>query len=178
MESFVRHLFAVFAAIALISATPAAANPGEVARAMPNAQKVGEASYSVLSVRLFRAETFADGGTFSWERPFALTLTYERSAQASTLINRSIREMSSRGAGNAQQLAPLRTQLERCFTTVSRGDRFTGVSTSAETATFYLNGARRCEVRWPNFRRHFFGIWLAGRDGAAARISAQLRGEG
>lgn len=171
-----RRLFAAIAALALLT-TPASANPGEVNRAMPNAEKVGEASYTVLSVRLFRAETFADGGRFSWERPFALSLTYERSAEASTLINRSIREMSSRGAGNAQQLAPLRTQLERCFTSVSRGDRFTGVSTGVETATFYLNGAQRCEVRWPNFRRHFFGIWLAGRDGAAARISAQLRGE-
>lgn len=139
---------------------------------------MGEAAYSVPSVRLFNAELYADGGTFSWERPFAISLTYDRSARASTLINRSIREMSSRGGGNAQALAPLRTQLERCFTNVSQGDRFTGVSTGPETAVFYHNGAQRCEVRWPNFRRHFFGIWLAGRGSAAARLSAQLRGEG
>lgn len=171
-----RRLLTSLAALMLL-ATPAAASPGEVSRAMPNAEKVGEAAYTVLSVRLFNAELYADGGSFSWARPFALTLTYDRSAGANVLINRSIREMSSRGAGNAQQLAPLRTQLERCFTNVSRGDRFTGVSTGHETAVFYLNGAQRCEVRWPNFRRHFFGIWLDGRDGAAARISAQLRGE-
>jgi len=172
----VRRLLTSLAALVML-ATPAAASPGEVSRAMPNAEKVGEAAYTVLSVRLFNAELYADGGSFSWARPFALTLTYDRSAGANVLINRSIREMSSRGAGNAQQLAPLRAQLERCFSSVSRGDRFTGVSTGQETAVFYLNGAQRCEVRWPNFRRHFFGIWLDGRDGAAARISAQLRGE-
>lgn len=171
-----RRLLTALAAFTLLATAPAAASP-EVNRALPNAERVGQASYSVLSVRLFNAELFADNGSFSWERPFALSITYDRSAQASTLINRSIREMSSRGAGNAQALAPLRTQLERCFTNVAQGDRFTGVSTSAETATFYLNGAQRCEVRWPNFRRHFFGIWLAGRDGPAARLSAQLRGE-
>ncbi len=171
-----RRLLTSLAALVML-ATPAAASPGEVSRAMPNAEKVGEAAYTVLSVRLFNAELYADGGSFSWARPFALTLTYDRSAGANVLINRSIREMSSRGAGNAQQLAPLRAQLERCFSSVSRGDRFTGVSTGQETAVFYLNGAQRCEVRWPNFRRHFFGIWLDGRDGAAARISAQLRGE-
>lgn len=171
-----RRLLTSLAALVML-ATPAAASPGEVSRAMPNAEKVGEAAYTLLSVRLFNAELYADGGSFSWARPFALTLTYDRSAGANVLINRSIREMSSRGAGNAQQLAPLRAQLERCFTNVSRGDRFTGVSTGHETAVFYLNGAQRCEVRWPNFRRHFFGIWLDGRDGAAARISAQLRGE-
>lgn len=172
-----RRFFTTLAALTLLGATPASASP-EISRAMPNAEKVGEATYSVLSVRLFNAELFADGGAFSWQRLFALSLTYERSAQASTLINRSIREMSSRGAGAAEHLAPLRAQLERCFTNVARGDRFTGVSTGVETAVFYLNGAQRCEVRWPNFRRHFFGIWLDGRDGAAARISAQLRGEG
>lgn len=173
-----RRLIAALAALTVLATAPASASPAEVGRAMPNAQKVGEASYTVLSVRLFNAELFADGGDFSWQRPFALSLTYDRSAQASMLINRSIREMSSRGAGNARTLAPLRVQLERCFTNVNSGDRFTGVSTSNETATFFLNGAQRCEVRWPNFRRHFFGIWLAGRDGAAARLSAQLRGEG
>lgn len=173
-----RRFLTALAALSLLSAGPAVASPSEVTRALPDAEKVGEAAYSVLSVRLFNAELYANGGTFSWERPFALSLTYDRSARAETLINRSIREMSSRGAGNAQALAPLRAQLERCFTSVSQGDRFTGVSTGQETAVFYLNGAQRCEVRWPNFRRHFFGIWLAGRDGAAARISAQLRGEG
>lgn len=173
-----RPLRSALAAVALtLAALPAWASPNEVSRALPGAEKVGEASYSVLSVRLFNAELYAGNGRFSWERPFALTLTYDRSARASMLINRSIREMSSRGAGNAARLAPLRAQLERCFTDVDSGDRFTGVSTGAETAVFYLNGAQRCEVRWPNFRRHFFGIWLAGRDGAAARLSAQLRGE-
>lgn len=172
-----RHILTALATLTLLFAGPAAASPSEVTRALPGAEKVGEAAYSVLAIRLFNAELYANGGAFSWERPFALTLTYERSAGANVLINRSIREMSSRGAGNAQQLAPLRAQLERCFSSVSRGDRFTGVSTGQETAVFYLNGAQRCEVRWPNFRRHFFGIWLDGRDGAAARISAQLRGE-
>jgi len=166
------------AALALtLAALPAWASPAEVARALPGAQKVGEASYSILAVQLFSAELYADDGQFSWERPFALSLTYQRSARASTLINRSIREMGSRGAGDAERLAPLRAQLERCFTSVSSGDRITGVSTGEETARFYFNGAERCDIHWPNFRRHFFGIWLAGRDGAAARLSAQLRGE-
>lgn len=173
-----RQLFAALAAIALFGAAPALASPTEVSRALPDSQKVGEASYSMLSVRLFNAELYADGGAFSWNRPFALSLTYDRSARASTLINRSIREMSTRGAGDARALAPLRTQFERCFTSVASGDRITGVSTASDRAVFYHNGARRCEVRWPDFRRHFFGIWLAGRDGAAARLSAQLRGEG
>jgi hypothetical protein len=169
------------AALALLAfaltASPASARPPEVTQALPNSQQVGQAQYRALSVLLFSAETWAAGGDFSWNEPFALTLTYHRNARASTLINRSIREMSGRGAGSAQSLAPLRAQLARCFPDVARNDRITGVSTSPDSARFYYNGAHRCDIRWPGFRRHFFGIWLAGRDGPAAEISAQLRGE-
>lgn len=166
------------AALALtLAALPAWASPAEVERALPGAEKTGEASYHLLGIHLFDAETYAADGDFSWNRPFALTLNYRRGARQSTLINRSISEMTQRGAGNAQSLAPLRVQLERCFPDIARGDRVTGVSTGANTATFYYNGAERCDVQWPGFRRAFFGIWLDGRDGPARTMSARLRGE-
>ena len=167
---------AAFLALALF-ASPASARPPEVSQALPGSERVGQAQYRALSVMLFSAETWAAGGDFSWDEPFALTLTYHRNARASTLINRSIREMSGRGAGSADTLAPLRAQFARCFPNVSRNDRITGVSTGPDSARFYFNGAHRCDVRWPGFRRTFFGIWLAGRDGPAAEISARLRGE-
>lgn len=172
-----RSLRSALAALALtLAALPAWASPREVESALPGAQKVGEASYHMLGIRLFDAEAFAVGG-FSWQRPFALTLTYEHAARQSTLLNRSISEMSQRGGGNARTLAPLRAQLARCFPNIARGDRVTGVSTGVDTARFYHNGAQRCDVTWPGFRRMFFGIWLDGRDGRAAELSAQLRGD-
>jgi hypothetical protein len=173
-----RPLRAALAVVALLIAPLAAwaVSPTEIERALPGAEKIGEARYSMLGVNIFNAALYADGG-FSWERPFALTLTYDRSARQSTLLNRSISEMSQRGAGNARALAPLRAQLAQCFPNVARGDRITGVSTGPNTARIYHNGAQRCEVNWPGFRRHFFGIWLDGRDGRAAELSARLRGD-
>ena len=172
-----RLIIAALAAMTIAGGACAAARPAEVARALPNAQLVGEASYGMMALRLFSAELWADGGAFAWDRPFALSLTYDRPARSAALLNRAIREMGSRGAGNPRALAPLRAQLARCLPNVAQGDRITGVSTGADTARFYHNGAQRCDVRWPGFRRQFFGIWLAGRDGPAARLSAQLRGE-
>jgi hypothetical protein len=171
-------LRAAIAALALLFAAsaPAAANPAEVGASLPGAQKLGEAPYRVLGITVFNAELYASTESFSWQRPFALTLTYARSARQSTIINRTISEMSQRGAGTAAQLAPLRSRLEACFPSVARGDRITGVSTGTNTARFYVNGARSCDVEWPNFRRHFFGIWLDARGGQAA-MSARLRGE-
>lgn len=170
------RLFLALLASVLLTAGPASARPAEVARALPASEMVGQATYEMFAVRLFSAELWADGGAFAWERPFALSLTYDRSARSSILVNRSIREMSQSGAGSARSLAPLRAQLQTCMPDVARGDRITGVSTGADTARFYYNGAHRCDVRWLGFSRHFFGIWLAGRDGDA-QFSAQLRGE-
>ncbi len=173
-----RPIRSALAGLALgLAALPAWAAPAEVATAIPGAAKVGEARYHLLAIPLFDAELYTGNGGFSWEHPFALTLTYERSARQSTLLNRSISEMTGRGAGNARALAPLRAQLAQCFPNIERGDRVTGVSTGPNTARFFHNGVQRCEVEWPGFRRSFFGIWLDGRDGAAARLSAQLRGE-
>lgn len=172
-----RLLRAVLAASALsLSALPAWASPSEVERALPGAQRVGQASYQMLGIRIFNAETFAVGD-FSWDRPFALTLTYDRAVRQMTLLNRSISEMSERGAGGARALAPLRAHLQQCIPNIARGDRVTGVSTGPDTARIYHNGTQRCEVRWPGFRRHFFGIWLDGHDGRTAELSAQLRGD-
>lgn len=173
-----RRFRAILLALTMaLSAAPASASPSEVGRAIPNARMVGEARYHMLAIALFDAELYATNGDFAWAQPFALSLTYHRSARQSTLLNRTMSEMSQRGAGSVQSLAPLRAQLARCFPNIVNGDRMTGVSTGPNTAVFYHNGAQRCTIEWPNFRRHFFGIWLDGRDGAAARISAQLRGE-
>lgn len=150
---------------------------GRGSASIPNARKVGEARYQILMLPLFRAELFASDGAFSWERPFALTLTYDRAMRADALIDRAVREMSGRGAGNPRDLAPLRAQLATCMRDVADGDRVTGVSTGANGARFYHNGAQECEIRWPGFRRQFFGIWLGGHDGLAAQLSARLRGE-
>ncbi len=158
-----------------VAATPALASPAEVARAMPGAQSVGQAPYRVLSFHVFDAELWAESAAFSWDRPFALSLTYKRSFSARAIVNRTITEMTQRGAGTPQSLEPLRASLQNCFADVRQGDRITGVSTGPNTARFYYNGARRCEVEWTGFRRDFFGIWLDAR-GSQRAMSAQLRG--
>ena len=58
--------------------------------------------------------------------------------------------------------------LRTCFSNVRSGDRFTGVSLSADEARFYLNGRQTCEISWPGFREAFFGIWLDARGGDRA----------
>lgn len=172
-----RPLSSLFLALAFFAfASPAFARYSEVTASIPSAQQVGTARYSLLAIPLFQAELWTANGAFSWERPFALSLTYERSIRATSLVNRTLSEMRQRDAGSEASLQSLRAPLTACFADVRTGDRITGISTGPNSARFYLNGAQRCEIEWPNFRRHFFGIWLDASGGQAA-LSAQLRGE-
>lgn len=138
---------------------------------------VGQARFSLLGLSLFDAAVYTETGRFAWNDEFALSLTYKRNAREEVLLNRTIRGMTERGAGDAKTLAPLRERLGACYTDVARGDRFTAVSTGPDTARFYLNGKEACTVTWPDLRRNFFGIWLDAKGGQA-KLSAKLRGEG
>lgn len=159
-------------ALALGVAT-AEARPPEVERAMTSAQLVGEARYQLLTWTLFDAALWSEDGVFSWERPFALTLTYRQAFSSRALVDRTIVEMSRRGGVSApERLAAL---LRACFPDVAPGDRITGLSTGPDSAVFLHNGRQRCAIEWPGFRRAFFGIWLDA-SGPQRAFSSQLRG--
>jgi hypothetical protein len=168
---------AIAAAFSAASAFAIAAEEGppEVTQMSPSARQVGEARYRLLAWPLFDAALWNETGVFDWDASFALTLTYRRSFSAQNLTNRTLSEMSGRGAGDAASLEPLAAPLRACFVDVAPGDRITGVSTGANSARFYFNGRQRCEIRWPGFQRSFFGIWLDA-SGSNRALSNQLKG--
>lgn len=170
------RLASVLTAFAIACLSSAYASPPEVTQSLPRSEQVGEARYRVLTLAVFDAALWANDGDFSWEQPFALTLTYRRAFTAAALTDRTIDEMSRRGA-SASTLSSLRTRLQACFANVTPGDRITGVSTGAGAARFYLNGRQRCDIEAPGFRRQFFGIWLDSRSGDRA-FTARLLGAG
>jgi hypothetical protein len=129
---WLNRLAVAAAALALLSSN-AYARPSEVAAALPNAARVGEARYEVLALAVFDAELWAPQGAFSWDQAFALSLTYQRSISARALVNRTLREMTERG-GDRAPLEALRSQLLACFADVRAGDRITGLSSGADTA--------------------------------------------
>lgn len=167
-----KRFLVALATLALLS-NYAIAAPSEVGKAT----LVGQARFSLLGLSLFDAAVYTQSGRFAWNDEFALSLTYKRNAREEVLLNRTIRGMKERGAGDAKALAPLRAQLSACFSDVARGDRITAVSTGPDAARFYLNGKESCTVNWPDFRRDFFGIWLDAKGGQA-KLSAKLRGAG
>jgi hypothetical protein len=163
-----------FVLVLLIKPGFAFAPHPEVRAEFDRPQRHGEARYTVLAWPVFDAELWSEASAFSWDRPFALSLTYRRDIEADALLSRSISGMAGRSRLDApEQLTGL---LRTCFADVRAGDRFTGVSLDANRARFYLNGRQTCEMSWPGFRRAFFGIWLDGRGGNRGFSARLTRG--
>ncbi|MES1200894.1 MAG: chalcone isomerase family protein [Pseudomonadota bacterium] len=162
------------AALALLASPRMAhALPVEIVTELGDARLLGASRYQVLAWQVFDAELWSRGAHFSWDEPFALSLVYHRNFEADVLVSRSLSGMAERSSLASRE--SLAVRLRPCFADVRAGDRFTGVSLTPDTARFYFNGRRTCDVSWPGFRRAFFGIWLDAR-GADRAFSARLVG--
>ena len=170
----IKSAFALAAAVVVLAwPGAAAARYPEIGGSLGQHHALGSARYQVLAWTVFDAELWGAGQEFSWDRPFALSLTYRRDIAEVDLVQRSLSGMAART--RVADRERLENALSACFAEVRSGDRFTGVSLTDNDARFYLNGRQTCAISWPGFRRAFFGIWLdaRGRDRA---FSAQLTG--
>ena len=119
----------------------ARADLGAAANYVPSASLVGKGRLTFLGFKIFDAELYAPGGTYSPSRPFALKLTYLRNFKGRAIAKRSADEMRKLGASEGQ-LAKWTRQMEAIFPNVSKGQSITGVRTSSDKATFYLGNRR------------------------------------
>lgn len=156
---------------------PAAAELGAVANSVPSADLVGKGRMTFLGFRVFDAELYAPGGTYSPSRPFALRLTYLRNFKGADIARSSEEEMRKQRNASSAQLAAWRQQMERIFPNVSKGQTITGVRTANGTAEFYLGNRKIGSINDPAFANSFFAIWL-GDNTRNPRLRAQLIGAG
>lgn len=154
----------------------AMAKPAEVSEFMPEATKLGETRYKKAIFKLYDATLWTAGEEFSWDEPFALSLQYLRSFSAERISNAAIIEMARLTNREEEEVENARAPLTACFADVEKGDVITGFSTGEDAATFFYNGAKRCDIAYPGFREAFFGIWLS-EDSRDAERGAILRGE-
>ncbi len=156
-------------------ATCAMTAPQEVRELMPEAQLSGEATYRAAFFKLYHAALWTEPPAYSPDNRFALSLEYKRGFSAERLANASIVEMARITGQDEDMFEPIRAPLTECFADVERGDRITGVALGPDTAAFYFNGEKRCDLEWPSLRLAFFGIWLSD-ESRAPEKAAILRG--
>lgn len=137
----------------------------------------GSALVDFLTVPLYEAQLWTpEQRSFDEADNFALSLTYKRGFKARSLAKGSISEIARIEGRPTSDFDDLEAKLRGCFADVTADDRITGVSSSPDTATFFVNGAQTCAVSYPDLRDRFFGIWL-GKDTRDPDVTARLRGE-
>lgn len=136
---------------------------------------VGEISFRKFIFHIYDAELRVEGSEFSWERPYALTLTYARKISRDELVEASLAEIARIGDKTASQVEYLREPLTECFVDVRDGDKITGHSLDKNTAVFYFNEQQTCNLKGDDAVKEFFSIWL-GEETIDPKKSLKLRG--
>ena len=158
-------LFAIFASSAPVGATP-------IESALSGASKRGEATYRYLGLPLYEATLYTAGGQpFDWNKEFGLELRYRRNLTQYDLVEGTMRELDRTGSP-----LPVRQQLEGCFSSVSKGDRYLAVTDGPNRIGFWRNGQRTCNLSHPQIKYRFMGIFL-GENSRSSSFTRRLRGQ-
>ena len=123
----------------------------------------GQGTLRWLGLKIYDAQLFAPSqfsANASFERPFALELTYARNFSSQSIAERSLGEIKRLGIGTAAQHARWLAQMQAIFPDVQMGDRLRGVHQPGQGVSFYKNGQRIGNIQDPEFSRAFFSIWF------------------
>lgn len=127
----------------------------------PDLMLVGQSRLSVLFWDIYDIGLYAPGGIYESVKPFALSLSYLRDVSGPDITKWSLEEMQKQGADNESNLAAWKTELNRIFRDVAKGDELIGISHSYDEAQFFLNGVSIGTMTDQVLIRRFFEIWLS-----------------
>lgn len=167
MPKWLMVLCCVFHVSQAMAADPLAAH-------IPDAQTLGKGSFHYLFMHIYDAELSAPAGHFDKTRPFALSLTYQRSLAGEDIAEESIRQMRRQGWKDEAQLSRWHEQMRAIFPDVKKGDTLIGLHDKGMTV-FYKDGVNIGEIKDPAFKDAFFDIWLGERS-TEPKLRKQLLG--
>lgn len=163
----IRRIFCISLASLALSATAVLAaveypnsERGEDSHSISQYRQLGEVKFKRFIFHIYDAELRVAGSAFSWDQPYALTLTYAREISREKFVEASLAEMARIGEKEAAEVEHFRPPLMACFADVKDGDAITGHSLDANKAIFYFNGEQTCVLEAPGASRAFFSIWL------------------
>lgn len=166
-----------FAVLTLLMAVGAKANSEllGIERFVESPERLGTADVRWFGMRIYSAVLHTERGSkFDWERPFSLSLTYNRAIKKDGLVKATLSELE-RIEGKRDDHDVIGQKLEGCFRSVEKSDVFVAIAQDQSSIRFLHNGVETCVLKHQGIRERFLGIWLsdAAREIGASRA---LRG--
>lgn len=172
-------LLVLLAAMPLLLAPAAIAQPAPVRIAAPEAALLGKGNYTWFGLTLYEARLWADKKSFSasnWSgSSFALELIYARKLYGERIAVASIDEIKKLGIGTPAQHDSWLSSMKKIFPDVEGGTQLIGLYSPGQATRFFRDGTAVGEVADPEFGPAFFGIWLHPKT-SAPKLRAALSG--
>lgn len=143
---------------------------------VPGAELVGQGRLKVLFWSVFDASLYASGGSWSREKPFALSLSYLRDLSGESIVDSSVSEIRGQGMDDEAKLARWSKAMAAIFPDVDDKTTITGIMNEERHTVFYRNGEHIGTISDPEFSQYFFDIWL-GEDTSQPELRIQLLNE-
>ncbi|MCE2927903.1 MAG: chalcone isomerase family protein [Rickettsiales bacterium] len=165
-----RNLLLSFAALSL-APLAALAKPAEIEKTISAESPYGKAALTRLIFHAYDAELWTDTRPWSYDAPFALSLTYRMDFTSEELVDKTLEELM-RIHGDRSSF---KADLTSAFPAVKDGERITAVFLPKQGVRFYYNGSKTAVINSASFAREFFDIWLSEKT-SEPRLRRKLLG--
>ncbi len=155
-----KHLLSVCLVAMLALPAAAATPPAEIAPVIKSQSAYGSGALSRLMFTAYDATLWTDAPRWTYDAPFALTLTYRMGFTTDELVERSIEEMERGGALKPEEKSRYAQILTAAFPDVNDGDRITALFSPNAGLAFFHNGKHTKTVAAIGFAKRFMNIWL------------------
>ncbi len=134
--------------------------PIEINDKFTTAKPYGEGTLHFMLLHVYDTSLWTDAKTFSYEQPFALSITYRMNFSKEELAERSIKEIKHAHYLPDGTLARYKKIFLKIYPNVRKGDRITAVYNENKQVELYYNGSLYGTVEDKEFATRFFDIWL------------------
>lgn len=156
-------LHVVMVILALLTATTSVASdkPGELETLLNASEPYGSGSLTEFFFPIYDAQLWTDASQWSYDAPFALTVTYGMSISKQDLTDSTLKEIFRQHEPAEAVMQAYAALLEKAYADVKEGDRITAFHNTSGGIEFFLNGKKTLHSDDSSFARHFFDIWLS-----------------
>jgi hypothetical protein len=151
--------------------------PAEIKDKIMAEKSYGEGTLHFMLLHVYDTSLWTDAKTFSYEQPFALSITYRMNFSKEELTERSLEEIKHAHHLPDETLAKYKKIFLEIYPNVKKGDRITAVYNSTKQVEIFYNGALYGTVADKAFAAPFFDIWLGEKTSELALRNKLLGGK-
>lgn len=122
---------------------------------------VGSYCFNVFGLKIYHIELLSANGSFDYNQPLALSITYHKNFSAKQLIDKTLSEMQKVNNLSKQQIADYNQILRKHFVDVAKNDNKTAIFLPSVGMQLLLNNRQVAQINNPIFAKNFFDIWLS-----------------